>query len=234
MRYAFGFAACAAVAIAFACEGGELEAFTAHTTGGSGASGRGGTGTGGTGGTRVTGGTSSFGGEGGESSDLLPIDDFEDGNRVAILNKGEWFVSNDGTGNQTLAIAMPPDEREGSTYSLHTSGVGFQRFSAVVCDISGTAATFDASAYAAVTFWARSEQGSSQDVLFSFFVGSVNFATPLRFGTNWERHTIRFIDVLPVEDPNATFDPRAISSMQFNVARATSFDFWLDDLAFVR
>jgi hypothetical protein len=230
VTYRFGFAVCTALGVAIACEGGELDAFTSHA--GSSGAGRGGTSTGGSGGT--LGGTFSFGGEGGEASELLPIDDFEDGNRIAILNKGEWFVSNDGTGNQTLVVAMPAIERENSTYSLHTSGVGFQRFSAVVCDISGTAASFDASAYAAVTFWARAEPGASGDVLFSFFVGSVNFATPLHFGTTWDRHTILFADALPVEDPEATFDPRAISSIQFNVARATSFDFWLDDLAFVR
>lgn len=230
MKCGLGLAACTALGIAFACEGGELDAFSTHA--GTPGAGRGGTNAGGTGGT--VGGTSPFGGEGGESPDLLAIDDFEDGDRFALLNDGPWSVSNDGTGNQTLAIATPAVARAGSTYSLHTSGVGFDVFSAVVCKVSGEAPTFDASGYAAITFWARSERGSTEDVLFSFFAGSVSFAVPLRFGPQWERHTFRFADALPVQDPNAVFDPRFISAIQFNVAGPSSFDFWLDDLAFVR
>jgi hypothetical protein len=46
-------------------------------------------------------------------------------------------------------------------------------------------------------------------------------------------HTIRFANALPAEDPNAVFDPRAIAAIQFVVSSSASFDFWLDDFAFV-
>jgi hypothetical protein len=228
MKRAFMAASSLALALAHACESGELDSFTSA----GGAAGRGGTSNGGVSG--VSGGTSAAGGEGGAASDSLLIDDFEDGDRFAALNRGEWFVSNDSTGNQTLSIAGPSLAWEDSKYALRTSGVGFQRFAAVVCDISGSAPTFDASAYAAITFVARAEPGSTKSLHFSFFSGNVNYAVPLTFGTDWGRHTIRFTDALPVEDANAVLDPRAIAAIQFNVPAGTSFDFWLDDLAFVR
>jgi hypothetical protein len=221
------FAASAGIALVYACEGGELDAFTE-----TGASGRGGTASGGTSG-GPTGGTS-FGGEGGAPPDTLLIDDFEDGDRFASLNDGEWFVSNDSTGNQSLAVSRPSVARDGSVYAIHTSGVGFERFAAVVCDISGAAASFDASAYPAITFVARAERGSATAVHLSFYANNVNFAVPLTLDDEWQRHTVRFTDGLPVEDPNARLDPRAIAAIQFNVTSGTSFDFWLDDLAFVR
>jgi len=221
------FASSASLALAHACEGGELDAFSATGTGG-----QGGTLTGGTSG--VPTGGSAFGGEGGASPDSLLIDDFEDGDRFASLNHGEWFVSNDSTGNQSLGVARPSVAREGSVYAIHTSGVGFERFAALVCDISGTAASFDASAYPAITFVARAEPGSARAVHLSFYANNVNFAVPLTFRDTWERHTIKFTDALPVEDPNARLDTRAIAAIQFNVTSGTSFDFWLDDLAFVR
>jgi len=129
---------------------------------------------------------------------------------------------------------MPPAERPDSVYALHTSGVGFTRFAAVVCKISGENTTFDASDYAAITFVARSEPGSAANIHFSFYEGNVNFVAPMTFGPDWERHTIPFADTLPLEDPNATLDPSAITAILFNVPARVSFDFWIDDLAFVR
>jgi hypothetical protein len=221
--------------IALACNGGQLDAFSERapivsgtggtlTTGGTAAGGRGG-----------SSGDTSPGGEGGAGpADYLLIDDFEDGNQIALLNDGAWFVSNDGTGVQTLAVEMSPMEKPGSTYSLHSSGLGFASLGSVVCDIAGTAASFDASHYAALTFSARAEAGSNPDVLFSFLVGSVHFAVPVRLGTNWEVHTIRFADALPAEDPSAIFDSRAIAAIQFVAPNNASFNFWLDELAFVK
>jgi hypothetical protein len=183
-----------------------------------------------------TSGVSPAGGEGGEGfPDALLIDDFEDGDREAALNDGLWYVSNDGTGVQTLSVAMSPVENPDSRFSLRSSGVGFENFGQVICDIAGNRSSFDASAYAALTFSARAEPGSSPDVLFAFLVGSQHFAVPVRFGTEWGVHTIPFADALPAEDgPITTFDPRAIAAIQFVVPRGASFDFWLDDLAFVK
>ena len=76
MRFAFPTAAGLVFCVAYACEGGELDAFTQYPNGG-GSSGRGGSTSGGTSG--VSGG----GGEGG-MGDTLVIDDFEDGDRLCF------------------------------------------------------------------------------------------------------------------------------------------------------
>jgi hypothetical protein len=222
-----------ALGIAYACNGGQLDAFTSQVPPGGSA------GTTGSGGALApsggTSGVSPAGGEGGELSDSLLIDDFEDGDREAALNDGLWYVSNDGTGVQTLSVAMSPVENPGSAYSLRSTGVGFERFGQVICDIAGNSSSFDASAYAALSFSARAEPQSSPDVLFAFLVGSQHFAVPVRFGTEWGVHTIPFADVLPAEEgPLTSFDPRAIAAIQFVVPRGASFDFWLDDLEFVK
>jgi hypothetical protein len=221
-----------ALGIAYACNGGQLDAFTSQ------APAAGSAGTTGSGGALPNGGTSGMspaGGEGGAFPDSLLIDDFEDGNREAALNDGLWYVSNDGTGVQTLSVAMSPVDTSTSTYALRSTGVGFERFGQVICDIAGNSASFDASAYAALSFSARAEPGSSPDALFAFLVGSQHFAVPVRFGTEWGVHTIPFADVLPAEDgPLTSFDPRAIAAIQFVVPRGASFDFWLDDLEFVK
>ena len=221
-----------ALVIAFSCNGGELDAFTSQVFAGGNA------GTGASGGVFPTGGSSGVspaGGEGGDFPEALVIDDFEDGDREASLNEGLWYVSNDGTGVQTLSVVASPVENPGSSYSLRSSGVGFERFGQVICDIAGNASSFDASAYAALSFSARAEPGSSPDVLFAFLVGSQHFAVPVRFGTQWGVHTIPFADALPAEDgPLMSFDPRAIAAIQFVVPRGASFDFWLDDLEFVK
>jgi len=227
------FSATAALGIAYSCNGGELDAFTSQLPpGGTG-------GTTGSGGVIPTGGTSGVspaGGEGGEFPDALLIDDFEDGDREAALNDGRWSVASDGAGVQTLSVATPPVENSGSTYSLRSSGVGFELFGEVICDVSGDdAATFDASAYAALSFSARAEPGSAQEILFAFLVGSQSFAVPVRFGTDWQVHTIPFSVVLPTQaGPYATFDPRAIAAIRFYVPNGASFDFWLDDLEFIK
>jgi hypothetical protein len=239
MRSELFTAAGVVLGIALACNGGQLDAFSQREpiVSGGGDTANGGTANGGTanGGRGGSSGNTSPGGEGGEGPvDYLPIDDFEDGNQVALLNDGAWFVSNDGTGVQTLAVEMSSVEKPGSTFSLHTSGLGFARLGSIICDIAGTAASFDASHYAALTFSARAEAGSNPDVLFSFLVGSVHFAVPVRLATDWQVHTIRFSDTLPAEDPNAIFDPRAIAAIQFVVPNNATFDFRLDDLAFVK
>jgi len=232
MRSAFPQAACLVFGGVVACNGGELDAFTSH--GGSAS------GTGGLAGTS-TGGNDNLGGEpgGGEGGnevnpDRLPIDDFEDGDWFAILNHGQWYVSQDPTGVQNVGIAMPSVELDGSTLSLHASGVGFDRFAGIVCDVSGDAATFNASNYVALSFSARAEAGSAPDILFTFFAGGRAFAVPVALGTEWGGHTILFSDALPAEGGASSFDPRSISAIQLSAPPEVSFDLWIDDLAFVK
>jgi hypothetical protein len=228
-----------ALLVGFSCNGGRLDAFTnqrGSATGGSAA-------TGGNGGTNTTGGSGGTGiqpsgGEGGvdDIPGMLLVDDFEDGDRVALIQDGEWWVANNNSGVQNLTVERPSLERPGSVFSLHTSGVGFEDSGAtLLLDIAGNAATIDVSEYAALSFVARAEAGSTQEVLFAFYVGNQHFAVPLRFQTDWEPHTIPFTAAIPVEPgPDTSFNPRALAAIRFMIPPDVSFDFWLDDLAFVK
>jgi len=226
-----------ALLVGFSCNGGRLDAFTNQppsAPGGSATGGGGTTATGGRGGT----GIEPSGGEGGigDIPGMLLVDDFEDGNRVALIQDGEWWVANNNSGVQNLTVEIPSVERAGSTFSLHTSGVGFEDSGAtLLLDIAGNAASIDVSEYAALSFVARAEAGSSPEILFAFYVGNQHFAVPLRFGTTWEAHTIPFTAAIPVEPgPDSSFNPRALAAIRFIIPPDVSFDFWLDDLAFVK
>jgi hypothetical protein len=222
------------LSIVLSCDGGELDVF--KTQPGTGGSPTGGSSTGGS----STGGRSgdtSMGGEGGDGPlDMIVIDDFEDGDQEALLGGGQWYVANDGTGVQTFTVAPSPVEWPGSEFSAHTTGTGFESFGAFLgLDLAGSAASFDASNYAALSFVARVAPSSTRSVLFAFVVGSQHFAVPLQLGTDWERHTIPFSAALPVENgPLDDFDPSQIAGIQFFVPNDASFDYWLDDLAFVQ
>jgi hypothetical protein len=223
------------LSVALSCDGGKLDAFVGVDASISGNAGNGGTTP-----TGGSGGTSGMvaGGEGGGEGvlDLLLIDDFEDGDGFALIEQAPWYVSNNATGVQNLEFVAPLLERPGSAVSLHTSGVSFEYIGAsLVLGIAGEAATYDASAYGALRFSARAEAGSSATVLVAFLVGSQHFAVPMRFGTDWGVHTIAFRDAIPVQSgPEASVDPRRLAAIQFITPKDVSFDFWLDDLAFVK
>jgi len=221
-----------ALAIGFSCNGGRLDAFAEQPAGVSGNGGS--TATGGRGGT----GIEPTGGEGGVDSDpdMLLVDNFEDGNQVALIQHAEWYISHNNTGVQNIAVEMPAVELLGSVYSMHTSGVGFEDSGpSLVLGIAGNDASIDVSAYAALTFQARAEAGSARNILFAFLVGSQHFAVPLTLGTEWGIHTIPFTAAIPVQSgPDTRFDPTRLAAIQFVAPERESFDFWLDDLAFVK
>jgi hypothetical protein len=125
-------------------------------------------------------------------------------------------------------------------------------------------ATFDnggtPTAYAGVTFWARASGALSLGVIFpdgdtdaaggicnktdATTCGEVDkcvcdhhYLTGVSLGTEWKRYTVLFKDLglepgtVPTPGP---FDPTRLVSIQFRVNPSTTFDFWVDDVAFVR
>ncbi len=115
--------------------------------------------------------------------------------------------------------------------------------------------------YAGVTFWARSDAGTlSLSVVFpdgdTDSAGGVcgtctssgtmpigdgvcdhHWLTAVSVGTAWKRYTVLFKDLQlePGGSPAPTaFDPTRLVSVQFRINPGTTFDFWVDDVAFVR
>jgi hypothetical protein len=202
----------------------------------------------------------------GECADDLDIptadmlDDMEDGNQTipALGGRvGGWYGFNDGNGSNTWENGLIPGQRgalstraqhtAGSGYSTWGSGIGFDLF----VDANGKN-VYDASAYAGVTFWAKSATPMSLTVAFPDVntTGQLpaaikrctscdhHWLTSVSMSTEWQRFTILWTDLQlegGTEPPPDPLEPAItqLVSVQFRVATNSVYDYWVDDVAFV-
>ncbi len=183
------------------------------------------------------------------------IDDFEDGDtRMPVSDKraGYWIAFNDGTGKQKPRVGSVfpsnriPGSRGASRFGLHTSGSGFTEWGAVLAAELNPRRCYDASAYAGLTFWARGRAtlrvvAKMTQVVSEEFGGSCvkdcydGHGTIRTLTRDWQKY------VLPWEEfkqrgfgAAVPFDPRSLYSIEFAAPEGQpSFDFWIDDVAFV-
>jgi hypothetical protein len=177
---------------------------------------------------------------------------------------GSWYTYNDKTAGATQTPPGPdfkPDAvtppRDGSTFAAHTTGSGFTVWGAGIgFDLnnpSGSAKkVYDASAYSGITLWIK---GSSDKPLrFNIATkdtapegGTCNltdagaagcndhFGTTLALTADWTAKTIMFSDLAQSSfGVPATFKRAELIGLQFQVAQGATFDFWIDDVAFVK
>ncbi len=129
--------------------------------GGSGSSGGSSAGTGGTGGAPPV-------------SDIVVIDDMEDGDAAINFDDGRngyWYVGHDATPTATSdpesdkfsMLALPSGER--SVYSAHLKAVGFKDWGSVIGfnfkELSGKVKPYDASAFCGVQYFAKAAAATS-------------------------------------------------------------------------
>jgi hypothetical protein len=119
---------------------------------------------------------------------------------------------------------------------------------------------WDASMYAGITFWARADKATSVTLVLpdgdTDAAGGICNQDPVPppgSGTGvcdhhwlktvnvsavWQRYTVHFVGELSLEpggNPVPTaFDPSRLVSVQFRVSSGITFDYWIDDVAFVR
>lgn len=164
---------------------------------------------------------------------------------------------------QTTAIELIPGHRGvNSSWGLHTAGSGFTSWGAGIgADLnnSGTGGKepYDASyddgsgtmvPYAGITFWARSDT-APQTVSVVFPDGDTDSAGGICttcdhhwlgsviIGSDWQQFTVPFSSLQlesGTQPPPGPFDPTRLVSVQFRVNPGPAFDFWVDDVAFVR
>jgi hypothetical protein len=214
-------------------------------TGGSAASGAAGRTSGGNAGGVTTGGFGGDGGRGtsgtsGSSGSHLPspflLDDFEDSDtKSPNIPEGYWYFRKDGACTSGwLAVEMTQGEL-GQTHAIRSRGEGCGNWGALLgLDLGYEAGMFDASSFDALRLWARAEPGSFAQV-------SVSLLDPLHFDTlivldaEW-REFVLPLDAFVFNDrePEEPFDVDRLTHLQFFVFSPDAFDFWLDDLAFVR
>ena len=130
-------------------------------------------GAGGAGGAAAAGGPA----DGMGSVQLSVIDDMEMTDQyipTADRRIGFWSLSNDGKGMQTpatMVMSTIPNGRGTSLHALHTTTTGFKADPIIGVDLNrknaSARATYDASAYRAVHFFAKVEMGSATAVHFA-------------------------------------------------------------------
>jgi hypothetical protein len=186
------------------------------------------------------------------------IDNFEDGdlNLTSTGGRaGNWYWYGDGSGIANVAIERI-DRGRSSINGIHTTGGDFSIWgSGIGVDLKnmGSGQTqkevYDASAYIGVTFWGR----ASSTLMISAVLPDSNtdaaggkcevcdhhYAKPIQLSTEWQRFTVNFAeDLLEPETgtmpPPEMFDSSGIVALQFRVGAGTTYEFWIDDVAFVK
>jgi hypothetical protein len=195
------------------------------------------------------------------------IDDMEGGTGSILAKSGRvgaWYVYNDGstTGTQTPGVPFEPTElkpaRGTSVFAARMTGSGFATWGAGMGfnfndpgDGKGGSlkSAYDASAYQAITFWAKAGAGSAVSVRINVSTkdtdpaGGVcasakcsdHFGRNLNLTTEWEKYTVRFSDLTQSGwgQAVAKFDASAVYAVQFQVGKGATFDIYVDDVAFL-
>jgi hypothetical protein len=185
------------------------------------------------------------------------IDDLDDGDGWilrCLTRGGGWYTYNDGSasGTQTPLPGrpfLPQSPGHASAYAAHTAGSGFTvRGAGMGFDLnnpSGTRASYDASAYQGLTFWAKASGALHIYVNFpdrdTDPAGGVctkcndSYGKGVDITADWAAYTVRFADLstdgVGAPTPKA-FDAAHVYSIEFHTAHSTVFDFWVDDIAF--
>ena len=180
------------------------------------------------------------------------IDDFEDGDYYLPTSPalegrvGGWYPFGDGTG--TTSYDVVAINRGASKKGFETKGKDFVTWgSGVGTDFAAAKASYDASAYTGITFWARAATALSLIVVLPDVdtapQGNLctscdhHYNKAVSVTTSWQRFTVRFADLVlepgTVPAPTA-FKPKEIVSLQLRLAPGQTYDVFLDDIAFVK
>ncbi len=184
----------------------------------------------------------------GSSSESLLIDDLEDGDaELAQPLHGSWYSFDDQSGSQSTHIDEPDEKRVGSLYSLHTAGEGFRDWGAgvgapLLRDAKLEQAGLDASAYDAVTFWARADKGSERRLYVQLQnpdrdgdLEPERFEAKVTLSNEWEQYVVSFEQLEQPEDAAHLSEPldlTRLTALQFFFPYPDGFDVWLDDITF--
>jgi hypothetical protein len=178
-----------------------------------------------------------FDGTGGPLASPFVLDDFEDGNTESLnISDGYWYFEPD----QTCSGSFPVETtagHAGTTHALRTRGGGCTAWGALVgLDLGGSSDTdsFDASSFDALRLWARAEPGSVTELSVSL-LDPQHFDTVVEVSTEWQELVLP-LDGFAFNDQGSErpHDASRFTHLQFFVFSPDDFDFWLDDIAFVR
>ncbi|HLZ07397.1 MAG TPA: hypothetical protein VKT80_02335, partial [Chloroflexota bacterium] len=129
----------------------------------------------------------------------------------------------------------------GMGFNLHDPGDG----------MNGSAKTpYDASAYTGIAFWAKAGSGSTTSLRVNVSDKDTDpaggtcapadkcndhFGKDIALTANWAAYTMTFHELLQLGwgQSFAALDAAHLYAIQFQVGKGTTFDVWLDDVAFL-
>jgi hypothetical protein len=187
------------------------------------------------------------------------LDYMEDENNTinAIEGRnGAWYGFADGAG--TGVVEFPGTIVGGrgptSNHAMHNAGSGFTSWgSGIGFNLYVTAPgknVYDVSAFAGITFWARSEAplqlivdfpdintaSEMPDALQRCTTCDHHWLKTVQLTPEWKRYTVLWTELQPefgtVPAPEA-FEVTQVVSMQWRVSAGVIFDYWVDDIAFL-
>ena len=185
------------------------------------------------------------------------VDDLEDeDDQILAVNgrQGWWFTYNDGTsgGSQTPAehaLLTPDSPGFESDFAARTFGSGFTSWGASLAvelnNDGSTKATYDASDYIGVSFWAR----AAGTLPIRFMVADANtdsdggicsscfdhFGADITLSSSWQRYTFTWWQLAQQGwgDSFGALDFESLFAFHFQTQANASFDVWVDDLALI-
>jgi hypothetical protein len=188
------------------------------------------------------------------------IDDLNDGNRFILNNSGRvgsWTDSHDSTPTGAMYpdpvnLFTPTDTGDSCRkYAVYVKGSGFSDWGASFW--FGLGSPYNASKYTGITFWARTDAGSSGVVRVSFpdkdtypdggicktnVTGATqcydHYGARVTLTPDWKKQTLSFKDLS--QDgwglQGAAFDPSTLFQVLFQIPVNATFGIWVDDVAF--
>jgi len=182
-------------------------------------------------------------------------------NRVSGRN-GPWYVFSDGTNAGTLGpltiAAFPAADANTSSAGLHLTASGFTVWGAGVgadmVNQAGKKVAYDVSAYSGIRFSAKIASGSTtvvnvllpnihsdvdggdcNDTVPTKHCGDHLFKSVSGLKTTWAVYEVKFADltVQGFGNPQPTFDPTGVYSVQFTQTNKLPIDIWFDDISFI-
>ncbi|WP_437973339.1 hypothetical protein WMF11_31080 [Sorangium sp. So ce295] len=213
--------------------------------------------------------TSASTGAGAGPQTIEMIDDMEDNDNAILADGGRvgyWYTFNDategatqtpppdpeGTGAEPFTMTALEPARGQSTYAARSWGTGFTEWGAGFgFDLNspeGVKATYDASAYTGITFWAKLGPGSGTSATVMISDPGTDAAggacsdkcdawqKTFAATEEWQQFTIPFAELKQGGwgDPAGTeqIDAAKLYSLQFQIGKAPKFDLYIDDLGF--
>jgi hypothetical protein len=165
------------------------------------------------------------------------------------------------TGTQTPEVGLPFEmaplnpPRDGSNFAANTKGSGFDTWgSGFGFDLNNAGAgaakgAYDASKYSGISFWAKVGSGSVGAIRVN--LGDKNttpeggiceaakcsddFGKDITVGNDWKQYSIKFSEMGQVGWSMVllpAIEKSAIYSVHFQTGKGSTFDIWIDDVAF--